>query len=80
MRIQDGDMNPASGRTAIDRHAVTAAGQLLMSAICLEHRARRLSTRLTTLPSQGAFVVSVVGSLVAPQSDRGQLVPGSRGD
>jgi hypothetical protein len=33
MRIEDGDMTSDSDRTAIDRHAVIAAGQLLMSAI-----------------------------------------------
>ena len=52
MRIQDGDMTSDSARTAIDRHAVTAAGQLLMSAIWLEHRVRRFSTGLRMLPSQ----------------------------
>ena len=80
MRIEDGDMSSDSARTAIDRHAVTAAGQLLMSAIWLEHRVRRFSTRLSMLPSQRASVVSVVSSSVAHQSDRGLLVPDGRGD
>ena len=64
MRIQDGDMSSGSARTRIDRHAVVAAGQLLISAIWLEHRVRRFSTRLGMLPSQRASVESVehVGS------------------
>jgi hypothetical protein len=52
MRIQDGSTSPGSDRTAIDRHAVTAAGQLLTSAVSLEHRVRRFSTRLALIPSQ----------------------------
>ena len=80
MRIEDGDMNSDSDRSAIDRQAVTAAGQLLMSAIWLEHRVRRFSTRLTMLPSQRASVMSVVRSSVAHQADRGPLVPDSRSD
>jgi hypothetical protein len=80
MRIQDGDMTSDSDRTAIDRHAVTAAGQLLMSAIWFEHRVRRLSTRLSMLPSQRPSVVSVVRSPVAHQADRKVLVPDSRGN
>jgi len=46
MRIEDGDKTSDSDRTAIDRRAISAAGQLLMSAIWLEHRVRRVSTRL----------------------------------
>jgi hypothetical protein len=80
MRIQDGDMSSDSDRTAIDRHAVTAAGQLLMSAIWLEHRVRRFSTRLSMLPSQRASVVSVVSSSGSHHSDRGLLQPDGRGD
>jgi hypothetical protein len=80
MRIQDGDMSSDSDRTAIDRHVVTPAAQLLMSAIWLEHRVRRFSTRLTMFPSQRAPDVSVMSSSVAHQSDRGVLVLGSRGD
>ena len=79
MRIQDGDMSSASNRTAIDRHAVTAAGQLLMSAIWLEHRVRRFSTRLTMFSSQRAPDVSVLSSSVA-ESDRGRLVPDCQAD
>jgi hypothetical protein len=45
MRIQVGKMNPDSSRTAIDRHAVKAAGQLLMSAIWLEHHILRVLAR-----------------------------------
>ena len=80
MRIQDGDMTSGSDRTAIDRHAVTAAGQLLMSAIWLEHRVRRVSTRFTLSSGQRASAVSVVRSSVAHQSDRGLLVPDGRSD
>ena len=54
MRIQDANVRSDSERTAIDRHAVTAAGQLLMSAIWLEHRVRRFSTCVTAFPSQRA--------------------------
>jgi hypothetical protein len=52
MRIRDGDMSSDSARTVIDRQAVIAAGQLLMSAIWLEHRVRRFSKRRRMLPSQ----------------------------
>ena len=75
MRIQGGDMSSDSDRTALDHHAVIAAGQLLMSAIWLEHRVRRFSTRLTMSPSQRASVASVVRSSAAHQSDREPLVP-----
>jgi hypothetical protein len=71
MRIDDGDMTSDSDRTAIDRRVVTAAGQLLMSAIWLETRVRRVSTRLTMLPSQRTSVVPVARSSVAHHSDRG---------
>ena len=80
MRIEDGDKTSDSDRTAIDRRAISAAGQLLMSAIWLEHRVRRVSTRLTMSPSQGASVVSVVRSSVAHQSDRELSVPDGRID
>jgi hypothetical protein len=79
MRIEDGDMTSDSDRTAIDRHAVTAAGQLLISAIWLEHRLRYFSTRLATLPSQRASVLSGVNSPVA-RADRTVFVPDGRGD
>ena len=75
MRIQDGKPSSDLDRTAIDRHAVTAAGQLLMSAIWLEHRVRRFSTRLSMLPSQQASVGPVVGYPASQQSHRGTLVP-----
>jgi hypothetical protein len=80
MRIQDGHMTSDSDRTAIDRRAVTAAGQLLMSAIWLEHRVRRYSTRLTMFLSQRASVVPVVITSGADQPNRGMLAPASRGD
>jgi hypothetical protein len=54
MPNQGPSANSDSGRSAIDRRAVTAAGQLLMSAIWLEHRVRRISRRLTISPSQRA--------------------------
>ena len=82
MRIQDGDMSSDSERTAIDRHAVIAAGQLLMSAISLEHRVRRFSTRLIMLssPRSSVMSVSVANSPVAHRADRTVLVPDSRAD
>ena len=80
MRIQDGDMSSDSDRTAIDRHAVTAAGQLLMSAIWLEHRVRRVSTYLGVFPRQRASVTPFVNSSVAHLTDRDALVPDGRGD
>jgi hypothetical protein len=80
MQIQDRDMSSDSNRTTIDRHAVTAAGQLLMSAIWLEHRVRRFSTRLSKLPSQRAPAMSFVSTSVADQTDRRMIAPGSRGD
>jgi hypothetical protein len=69
-----------SARTAIDRHAVKAAGQLLLSAIWLEHRVRRFSTRLTMVPSQRGTVVSVVSTSGADHTDRELLVPDGRDD
>jgi hypothetical protein len=65
MRIEDGDMTSDSDRAALDRHAVAAAGQLLISAIWLEHRLRYFSARLATLPSQRASVLAGVNSPVA---------------
>jgi len=56
MPNQDSTVNSDSGRSAIDRGAVTAASQLLMSAIWLERRVRRVSTRLTMSSSQRASV------------------------
>jgi hypothetical protein len=70
MGSHDGQMNSDSHRTALDHHAIVAAGQLLMSAIWLEHRVRRFSTRLVTWPLVQASVVSVVGSPAAGQSDQ----------
>ena len=80
MQNQNGTLNCDSARSAIDRRAVTAAGQLLMSAIWLEHRVRRVSMRLTMSPNQRASVVSVVRSSVAHQSDRELPVPDGRND
>jgi hypothetical protein len=79
MRIQDGDMRSDSDRTAIDRHAVTAAGQLLISAIWLEHRLRYFSARLATLPAQSASVLPGVKSSDA-RADRTLFAHDGRGD
>jgi hypothetical protein len=78
MRNEDGTVNCDSYRSAIDRRAVTATGQLLMSAIWLEHRVRRVSTRLTLPSGQRPSAVPVVRSSVAHQSDRWLLVPDGR--
>jgi hypothetical protein len=80
MRTEYGDMSSDSGRSAIDRHAVIAAGQLLMSAIWLEHRVRRFSTLLITSPTLRASVVSVVSPSIAHNTDRRVLVTDGRGD
>lgn len=80
MRIQDGDMTSDSDRTAIDRHAVIAAGQLLMSAIWLEHRVRRFSTRLAMFPIQRTSVLSIVSTSGADHTDQEMLALASRGD
>jgi hypothetical protein len=80
MRIQDANARSGSERTAIDRHAVTAAGHLLMSAIWLEHRVRRFSTRVTALPSKRATGTPAVSSSVAHGTDEGLPLPGSQGD
>jgi hypothetical protein len=79
MRIQEGERSSESVRTAIDRHAVTTAGQLLMSAISMEHRVRRFSMRLGTLPSQRASAASVARS-VTRERDRGLSFVTGRGD
>ena len=80
MQNQGGTVKCDSPRSAIDRRAVAAAGQLLMSGIWLEHRVRRVSTLLTMSPSQRTSVVSVVRYSAEHQSDRGLLVPGGRSD
>jgi hypothetical protein len=80
MQDQGDTIHSDSSRTAFDRHAVIVAGQLLMSAIWFEHRVRRLSTRLITLPNQRPSAVAVVSSPASDQSDRGLLVPDGRGD
>lgn len=74
MRIQDDHKSSDSGRTTIDRQAVTAAGQLLMSAIWLEHRVRRFSTHLSVLPSQRSSVATVASSSAPQRTDQGLLV------
>jgi hypothetical protein len=79
MRTQDGDMTSDRDRAALDRHAVAAAGQLLISAIWLEHRLRYFSTRLATLPSQRASVLPLVNSPDI-RADRSVLVPDGRGE
>ena len=73
MPIQGGDRSTDSARTPIDRHAVTAAGQLLMSIIWLEHRVRRFSARLSMLPNRQA-------TSVGHQTQREMLVLDGRND
>jgi hypothetical protein len=80
MSIQDATTSSESGRRALDRHVVTAAGQLLMSAISLEHRVRRFSTQLKGLPSPRASVVSLVRSSASQPSERGLDIPNPWGD
>ena len=80
MQDQRGPMDSESARSAIDRLAVTAVAQVLVSAIWLEHRILRVSARLSMLPSQQASVVSVGSSTDSQESDRGLLVPDGRGD
>ena len=80
MRNEGGTVNCDSSRSAIDRRAVIAAAQLLMSAIWLEHRVRRVSTRLTMSSSQQASDVSVARPSIAHQSGIGLLVPDGRSD
>jgi hypothetical protein len=74
MRIDDDDKASESERATLDRHAVAAAGQLLISAIWLEHRLRYFSTRLATLPRPLDLNLPVAGR------DRRVLVPQGRGD
>jgi hypothetical protein len=74
MRIQDDNMRSDPGRRAIDHHAVTAAGQLLMSAIWLEHRVRSFSTHLNLLASPRFSDAPATSSSDSHQSERGQLV------
>lgn len=69
MRNQGSTTNSDSGRTAIERHAVTAAGHLLLSAIWLEHRVRTFPKRLGTLPTPRASVASLTNAAASPQSD-----------
>jgi hypothetical protein len=80
MLDQAGPMNPEPARSAIDRQAVTAAGQVLMSAIWLEHRVRSFSTRLATLPIHQASVLPFESSSPSHQSDRGLPMSDGRGD
>jgi hypothetical protein len=75
MAIQQDDMSSDTGRTAIDRHAVTAAGQLLMSAIWLEHRLRRFPAHLSLLGRPPSSLRSVAASSDSHRSDRGLSVP-----
>jgi hypothetical protein len=64
MRIREGNRDPGSARTAVDRRAVTAAGHLLMSAIWLEHRVRHVATRVIAPPNQGRSGAPAVRPLV----------------
>jgi hypothetical protein len=73
MRIEGSGMRSDAARTAIDRHAVSAVGQLLTSAIWLEHRVRRFSTNVGMFPSPRVFGARVVSSSVAQPSDRSPI-------
>ena len=73
MRIEGSGIRSDAARTAIDRHAVRAVGQLLTSGIWLEHRVRRFSTDLSLFPSPRAFGVRVASFPVAQQSDSGRI-------
>jgi hypothetical protein len=75
MSIQVHNVSSESGRTAIDRHAVIAAGHLLMSAIWLEHQARRFSTRLNLSARPRSSAGSVMRLSDSHQSDRGLHAP-----
>jgi hypothetical protein len=74
MRDQDGPRNSDSTRSAIDRYAVIAASQVLMSSIWIEHRVRRFPMRLRTLSIGQRAGASAVSSSASRQSDRGQIV------
>lgn len=75
MRDQDDPRNSDSTRSAIDRYAVIAASQALMSSIWMEHRVRRFSMRLRTSSIGQRSAEPVVSSSASHQSDRGQIVP-----
>jgi hypothetical protein len=79
MSIQVHNMSSEPGRTAIDRHAVTAAGQMLMSAIWFEHRVRSWSKRLSMSARPRSSAVCVVRLSQSHQSDRGLHAPASCG-
>ena len=78
MPIQHHNVSSDSGRTPIDRHAVSAAGQLLMSAIWLEHSVRRFPTHLSVLASPRSSAAPVASTSDTHPSPRGLLVPISR--
>jgi hypothetical protein len=69
MQIQARRISSEKARTAMDRHAVIAAGQLLMSAIWLEHRVRRASANLSAFARQGPYVLPAVKSSVTQRLD-----------
>ena len=78
MQIQSSGMRSETARTAVDRHAVIAAGQLLISAIWLEHRVRRVSANLSMLARQGAFVMPVVKPSITQRLDSGPIGASSK--
>ena len=57
-----GPMNSESARSAIDRHAVTAVAQVLVSAIWLEHRILRASSAFQHV-AESASIRCVCGEL-----------------
>jgi len=80
MPEQGSTMESDSARRAIDRHAVTAAGHVLMSAIWLEHRVRSFSAHLATSPLQRGSHASLANSSAAHQRDPEPFVLEGRGD
>ena len=80
MPQQGSTMDSDSDRRPIDRHAVTAAGHVLMSAIWLEQRVRSFSAHLATSPLPRGPLASLANSSAAPQRDPEPVVLEGRGD
>jgi hypothetical protein len=81
MPEQGSTMDSDSARRAIDRHAVTAAGHLLVSAIWLEQRVRSFSAaHLPTSPLQRGSLTALANSSAAHQRDPKPLVLEGRSD
>jgi hypothetical protein len=69
MEIERSGTRPDSARTAIDRHAVVAVGHLLMSAISLENRVRRLSADLGMFPARRPLRLPAMSSSLAQPAE-----------